>query len=130
MAIDCIEFLDFAEAIFKKANTEIEYRNIVSRSYYYSLHAITEQTPNKFKGQKELIDYLCDQNAHKNEKIDSKVLRELGLKLEQRKRQRVKSDYFLNRDVRSYEPKNAIKEAKIFKGLIDSSLEQKASHEA
>lgn len=124
MAVDCVEFLDFAEAVFKKANTEIEYRNIVSRSYYYSLHAITEQLNNKTRGQKELIDYLCDPDAHKNEKIDSDTLRVLGLKLEQQKKQRVKSDYILASHVKSYDSKNAIKEAKIFKGLIDTALKQ------
>lgn len=119
MAVKSIDFLNFAEDLFKSASREIEYRNVVSRSYYSSLHLINSFVLNAPKKQQDLINYLCDTKEHLNEKVDSKILRSFGLRLEQQRRNRVKADYYLHRHLSFYEAKNALKEAKICRALLE-----------
>ncbi len=115
MPVNENEFLLFAKSLSNE--TEINRRNIVSRSYYSAYHAcfITYKPSQNIEGgtHKKLIESLQSSPARKDKTI--------GYILDQLKCFRVVSDYFLEADVSIKDSDLAISQTEaIHKKLTDT----------
>ncbi|OYQ77273.1 hypothetical protein B9T19_10300 [Ignatzschineria sp. F8392] len=124
MSVSSSDFLDLARRNLISSPREIECRNTISLAYYASYHAIkphlSKNAPNTHSA---LIDYLCDENMHQDEKMKSSDLRALGLLLETMKKNRVYADYFLKKNIKERDARKSIISAEAFKAVLEELVE-------
>jgi ABC-type phosphate transport system auxiliary subunit len=105
MAVTSNDFLQLVKQTLPQACSEIDYRNIISRSYYGMYHGTlemltTQPVPIKGAGcHKSLSEYLASYDAKTCEPYDIKELRRLKTFLEINKTKRVKADYELDAEI-------------------------------
>lgn len=130
MSVISSDFLYLAKRNLDSLSTEIECRNTVSLAYYASYHAIkphlSKNAPNTHSA---LIDYLCEEDLHKDEDIASSDLRALGLILEGMKKERVYADYFLKKNIRSRDARKSVVSAESFQRELERVLNKSSQKE-
>lgn len=99
------DFLSLVQNATTNANSEIDYRNIISRGYYGMYHGVLElltKRPIPIKGvgcHESLKDYLTSYDAKQDEPYAPKDMRRLKTFLEIYKTKRRKADYDLDEEV-------------------------------
>ncbi|MBJ6928181.1 hypothetical protein GU271_11290 [Vibrio cholerae] len=99
------DFLSLVQSATTVANHEIDYRNIISRSYYGMYHGVLEiltKQPIPIKGvgcHESLKEYLTSYDAKRDEPFDRKDLQRLKTLLEIYKAKRTKADYELDEEI-------------------------------
>lgn len=123
MVVKCSDFLKLSQKLSTASTTEIEYRNVISLSYYSAYHAIKPHlSKNAPKTHSALVDYLCTTSKHKEERIASSDLRSLGLLLDGMKKERVAADYFLDKTFKDDNARKSILSAEAFKKALDEVI--------
>lgn len=126
MSVTGSDFLSLSQKLSTTSTIEIEYRNIISLSYYSAYHAIkphlSENAPNTHS---DLVDYLCTGSKHKGEKLASSDLRALGLLLDGMKKDRVVADYYLNKNIKEYGARKSVLSAEAFVIALNRVLVKK-----
>ncbi|MFO3773766.1 hypothetical protein [Serratia marcescens] len=99
MSVKDVEFLASAFTSFK-LDSEIGYRNAISRAYYSTYHKSLERVTKmpKAKGSHHaaLIKYLESQECIKNERYPAEILKELARSMRQLRGMRNRADYNLD----------------------------------
>lgn len=113
MSVTANDFLLFAQRCLEE-NTEIGFRNCISRSYYACYHSIAPLLKNAPVGHTKFINYLCNANETYQEDLPYSTLRKCGLLLDKIYPNRVISDYKLDKKIDLYLAKKEFISAKKF----------------
>ncbi|EJO9909268.1 hypothetical protein ACEV90_13375 [Vibrio parahaemolyticus] len=112
MSVNAQNFNTLVKQSLSSATTEIEFRNIISRSYYGMYHGVLEILtcdPVPIQGvgcHESLKHYLVSYDAKQNEPYDKNDLRRLKTFLEIYKTLRKKADYNLDESFSSTQAKS------------------------
>lgn len=105
MPVTSKDFLSLVQQATPQATCEMDYRNVISRSYYGMYHGVLEmltKRPVPIKGagcHESLKDYLTSYDAKKDEPYNPKDLQRLKTFLEIYKTKRRKADYDLDEEI-------------------------------
>ncbi|WP_041942594.1 hypothetical protein [Vibrio furnissii] len=105
MPVSSKDFLSLVQSATTNASCEIDYRNIISRSYYGMYHGVLElltKRPIPIKGvgcHESLKNYLTSYDAKRDEPYNPKDMQRLKTFLEIYKTKRKKADYDLDEEV-------------------------------
>ena len=127
MPVQGSDFLNFAINIHSTASTEIEFRNVMSRSYYTMYHSaleILDNAPPSYVGQgshASLSTYL----ESNDETYDSRSLIALSYMLKQYKAKRCIADYVLSENVTKEQATESLNAAKRFTQKCNELAQQK-----
>lgn len=121
MSVQGSDFFTFAENLLESAESEIEYRNVISRLYYSLIHCtashLSSSAPTQY--HTEMEKYLLNSNRHhKDEKIPSIDLKAIGKLLKARRAKRTISDYKLNDEVTRSDAESEMQIAKTFHEIL------------
>lgn len=123
MSVKGSDFFTFAKDLLARADSEIEYRNVVSRLYYSLIHCtakhLSNSAPTKYHTTMER--YLKNPSEHmQDEKIPSIELKALGILLQARRAKRNISDYELKDTVIRSDAESEMEIAKDIHERLDS----------
>jgi uncharacterized protein (UPF0332 family) len=128
MPVNANDFLDIASDALS-LNTEIGFRNAISRSYYSMFHRAKSSLRNHPQdirsAHQKLIDYLLSPEAARMEGVDAVVLRQMASCLHQRRELRVLADYNLNCVITKDTAKEGINMATLFFKYCESIYQNK-----
>ncbi len=119
MSVSFEDFLISAEALLNPESNEMDFRNVISRSYYAAFHLarkISEvlETPISAEEYTKLKSH--ERVIVKFEKSDNKSLKAHGYYLKKCKLKRTKADYDIHLEIKRVETAQHLNEAK---GLIE-----------
>lgn len=125
MAVQGVDFFTFAENLLAQSNSEIDYRNVISRLYYSLIHCtsthLSNSAPTKYHTEMEA--YLRNiSRHHSDEKIPSVELKAIGNLLKARRAKRTISDYKLNDEVLKSDAESELLIAKEMHILLSNYL--------
>lgn len=132
MSVTGSDFLTFVTDIQSTASTEIEFRNIMSRSYYSMYHSaleILKEEPPTYAGQgshASLSTYLESNDVKTLEKHDPRSLKALSYILKQYKAKRCIADYELHETITQANATESLEAAKKFNAKCADLLKKNA----
>lgn len=125
----------FASAITSfKLDSEIGYRNAISRAYYSTYHKslarVTKMPKARGSHHAALINYLESQECCKNEKYPAETLKELARSMRQLRGMRNRADYNLDTIITEGTAADHLMLARRIYALWGDLLEHLDNHEA
>lgn len=110
MSVDFEDFYSFANSLLSDTSTEIEYRNVMGRSYYASYHAIkmSVSLPSEIIGKHAPIAKFLKKSTAPNNDIPVNVLKQLGNYMKMARDKRCNADYDLHLNILRQDAEDAL----------------------